>query len=48
MNGKSFMKHHCLKKKNFIETCNLSMEDITDADYLDAKRVCKGFEKEFR
>ena len=23
---------------------NLHMEDITDADYMHAKRVCKGFE----
>ena len=23
---------------------NLNMEDITDADYMHAKRVCKGFE----
>ena len=24
---------------------NLNMEDITDADYMHAKRVCKDFEK---
>ena len=24
--------------------CNLNMEDITDADYMYAKRVCKDFE----
>ena len=29
--------------------CNLNMEDITDADYMHAKRVCKDFEiKQFR
>ena len=32
MNGKSLMKQHYLKKKNFI------------ADYVHAKRACKGFE----
>ena len=37
MNGESLMKHNCLKKKN----SNLNMEDITDADYLHAKRVFK-------
>ena len=26
------------------EECNLNMEDITDADYIHAKRVCKDFE----
>ena len=35
MNGN--IKHHCLKKKNF-------MEDFTDADYIHAKRVYKNFE----
>ena len=38
MNGKSLMKHHCLKKKNLI------MKDITDAGYMYGKRVCKDFE----
>ena len=35
------MKHHCLKK-NFYS--NLNMEDITDANYMHAKRVFKDFE----
>ena len=26
---------------------HLNMEDITDADYTHAKRVCKGFETKF-
>ena len=42
MIGKSLMKQHYLKKKNFIATLN--KEDITDADYIHAKRVCKDFE----
>ena len=42
MIGKSLMKQHYLKKKNFIATLN--KEDITDADYMHAKRVCKDFE----
>ena len=41
MNGKSLMKHHCLKK-NFYS--NLNMDDVTDADYMLVKRVCKDFE----
>ena len=32
------------KKKNFYS--HLNMEDITDADYAHAKRVCKGFKIE--
>ena len=40
INGKSSMKQHYLKKKKFFS--NLNMEDITDADYMHAKRVCKG------
>ena len=35
MNRKSLMKHHHLKEKKFIAT----MEDITDADYMHAKKV---------
>ena len=27
------------------ESVNLNMEDITDADYIHVKRVCKDFEK---
>ena len=42
MNGKSLMKHHCLKKKKFYS--NLNMEVITNSDYLHTKRVCKDFE----
>ena len=30
------------KKEDFYS--NLNMEDITDADYAHAKRVCKDFE----
>ena len=40
MIGKSLMKQHYLKKKNFY----LNMEEITDADYMHGKRVCKDFE----
>ena len=36
MNGEILMKHDNLKKSNFIE-------DITDADQIHAKRVCKDF-----
>ena len=32
-----------LPKKDNSYT-NVNMEDITDADYMHAKRVCKGFE----
>ena len=42
MIGKSLIKQHYLKKKEFYS--NLNMEDITDADYMHAKRVCKDFE----
>ena len=42
MIGKSFKKQHYLKKKDFYSSLNL--EDITDADYMKAKRVCKDFE----
>ena len=35
---KSLMKHHCLKKENF-KYGNLNMEDITDSDYIHAKRI---------
>ena len=40
MNGKSLTKHYCLKKE-FHGILN--MEDITDADYMQAKRVSKEF-----
>ena len=36
------MKHHCLKREEFYS--NLNMEDITDSDYMHAKRVWKDFE----
>ena len=36
------MKHHYLKKKIFYS--HLKMENITNADYVHAKRVCKDFE----
>ena len=39
MIGKNSMKHHYL---NFYS--HLNMEDISDADYAHAKRVCKDFE----
>ena len=38
----SLIKQNYLNKKEFYS--NLSMEDITDADYIHAKRVCKNFE----
>ena len=31
-----------LEKEEFYS--NLNIKDITDADYIHAKRVCKGFE----
>ena len=40
--GKRLMKQHYLKKKEFYS--NLNLKDITDADYMHAKRVCKDFE----
>ena len=36
------MKHNCQKKEDFHS--HLNMQDITDADYMQAKRVCKYFE----
>ena len=37
------MKHHSLSEiEDFYS--HLNMEDITDADYAHAKRVCKDFE----
>ena len=33
------------EKEDFYS--HLNMEDITDADYTHAKRVCKDFEKKF-
>ena len=41
MIGKNSMKHHYLKRRFYS---HLYMEDITDADYAHAKRVCKDFE----
>ena len=40
--GKKSMWYHCKKKKGFES--QLNMEDITDTDYIQAKRVCKDFE----
>ena len=40
--GKRLMKQHYLKKKELYS--NLNLKDITDADYMHAKRVCKDFE----
>ena len=39
---KNLMKHHYLKKKDFYS--HLNMEDITDVDYEQTKRVSKDFE----
>ena len=41
MIGKSLMKQHYLKKKNYT---NLNMEEIADVGYMYGKRVCKDFE----
>ena len=43
--GKNSVKHHYLKKKIF--NSHLNMEDLTDADYAHAKRVCKEFETKY-
>ena len=40
MIGKNSMKHYV---KNKIFYIHLNMEDITDTDYADAKRVFKDF-----
>ena len=37
------MKHRYRKKKDFYS--NLTIGDITDADYAYGKRVCKNFEQ---
>ena len=42
MVGKSLIKQRYLQKKNFYS--DLIVEDITGADYMHAKRVCKDFE----
>ena len=42
MIAKNSMKHNYLKTQDFYS--HLNMEDITDADYEHAKRVCKDFE----
>ena len=42
MNRKILIKKSLPEKKEFYT--NLNMEDITDADYMHAKWVCKGFE----
>ena len=41
--GKNLMKHHYPKKKIFS---HLNMEDITDANYVHVKIVCKEFKTE--
>ena len=41
-----FNETSLLGKENFYS--QLSMEDITDADYAHAKRVCKDFEEKLR
>ena len=38
MIGKNSMKYHYLKKDFYS---HLNMEDITDVDYAEAKRVCE-------
>ena len=40
--GKKPVWYHYQKKKGFES--QLNMEDITDTDYIQAKRVCKDFE----
>ena len=42
MIGEILMKYHCLKKEEFYRL--LKVEDITDAGYMHAKRICKDFE----
>ena len=42
INEKGLMKHRCPKKRKLYS--NLNLEDITDTDYMYAKRVCKDFE----
>ena len=38
-----YMDHHCLKKKEFYS--NINIDGIADADYMEAKRVGKDFER---
>ena len=42
MNREKFNETTLPKKEEFYS--NLNMEDITDADYINVKRVCKDFE----
>ena len=42
MIGKRFNETTLPEKEEFYS--NLNMEDITDADYMDPKRVCKDFQ----
>ena len=37
MNGENLIKYR--EKEEYY--CNINMEDITDADYMHAKRICK-------
>ena len=43
MIGKNSMNLYYLKKEDFYS--HLNVEDITDAAYAHAKRVCKDFER---
>ena len=42
------MKHCYLKNKILYRFLYLNTEDTTDADYTQAKRICKDFEIKFR
>ena len=42
MNGEKFNEASLPEKEEFYT--NLNMEDITDPDYMYAKKVCKDFE----
>ena len=48
MIGKNSMKHHYLKKSlkfySHLNCSHLNSEDVTDADYTHAQRVCKDLE----
>ena len=42
MTGKTSVKQYYLKKEDFHS--RLNVEDLTDADYVHVRRVCKDFE----